>query len=76
MEIDTILGSALGTGSVGSLMLYFIKRSLSRLDDNTHRINEADKYLAVQAEKVATLRKDINNAHAKIREIEKFNNNY
>lgn len=60
-----------GSGLTGYILKLAISRSLTNIDKNSQRLIQLEKDFAVAEEKLSTLRKDLNNAHKKIRELEK-----
>lgn len=55
----------------GYLLKLAINRSLIKIDKHDDRLMQLEKDFAVSEEKGIALRKDLNNAHKKIRELEK-----
>jgi len=66
------MGSIAGSGITGTVIVFIVKQSLAKLTSNESRIIELEKLSAVEKEKLYTLKKSVNSAHEKIRELEKY----
>ena len=71
IDPQVVVSTIAGSGLTGYFLKLAINRSLTKIDKHDERLMQLEKDFAVEKEKGLRLRKDLNNAHEKIRELDK-----